>query len=612
MRRGIVGNKNTSTNVADDSSSLRRMVGFSSRGDGPVATTNSPTPILSEYEQRYQQRHQKHQQQHLQSSEDDAMALLDLAKAATTARPPTGRSLPSTLQSTRIMPALVNRVSDMNTNDRTKSRSEAMMSKTASNAITVETESTKKQTTNKSSSDDVIKTSAARVDGNISNLSNKVLLSKSTSDRSKAIGDARMNVQVQHDTGPFCTNRQSIEQSSSVNLRKHVSLNSHILRHKTRDDDKPKSCFQSTSSSQGRAYRAPSSLPSKSARTNVNVRRYHSQPVSSKEAKQTLVSLSDSLFLDSYLQKQNLIGGSFKYPLDFSLGLAVRHHVLLPCLAISDSSNDRAAESLYIDSIKSLFSGKVFVKEIRERQVQKVSAKETYTDIQSRSVPATIQVCNSNDSFTLANWYKFKGDKFLRYSSQEWSDFWEQKANVPDVDCEMIKLVTNSPKSEVLGFAYIERSIVDQNVPGGTRITLLRGLRVSPTSNIDAKRRSFLAPPNERSLLPKYRDVAETLLMAVIIRSFMYGTTAIGVNSVKDDHVENFYSTYMGPALCFSNDGRKYFRMHGMARWNIIRKHFLNQVKCKLEFSAASEYDQMEKKSLLIGSDEIQKRRRLE
>ena len=157
----------------------------------------------------------------------------------------------------------------------------------------------------------------------------------------------------------------------------------------------------------------------------------------------------------------------------------------------------------------------------------------------------------------------------------------------------MIKLVTNT--AEVLGFAYIERSVVDKNVPGGNRITLLRGIRISPTSNLEVKRRSFLNPSQGNNLsgfLPKYCDVAETLLAAVIMRSLMYGTTAIGINSTKDEVVENFYSSFMGPALCFSEDGRKYFRMHGMARWDILRKHFQkqinshNQIKSKMECCA--------------------------
>ena len=114
-----------------------------------------------------------------------------------------------------------------------------------------------------------------------------------------------------------------------------------------------------------------SSLPSKTTRAvNVKTRRYNSQPANAHQARKNLISLSDSLLLDFYIEKRKRTIGSFKCPLEFSIGIAIRNHVLLPCLASSDSLNNPEAERMYISLLKDLFHGDHFVTKVKEGIIQ--------------------------------------------------------------------------------------------------------------------------------------------------------------------------------------------------------------------------------------------------
>lgn len=281
----------------------------------------------------------------------------------------------------------------------------------------------------------------------------------------------------------------------------------------------------------------------------------------------------------------------FKYPLDYALGVAVRYHVLLPCAGDKIGTRD---EALCVSVIKNLFHGDLFVTELAAMQSANscddsklVLPHAENSEIFTRLVLAKVEQCCRNDSLTLAQWYRFKGDKFLSYSSLKWSEYWERKCRSPDVGCEMIKLMTNtSKKPQLLAVAYIERSVNDNltNEP----MTMIKGIRISPSCNMDALRRSQLNPgvSSPAMIIPKFKDVRDIILNAVLLRSLIYGTKGVGIFSEKDEISDTFYRRHMGPAISFSEEGRKYFCVRGPSRWKLIREQFQNQLMNSIEMSA--------------------------
>jgi len=128
---------------------------------------------------------------------------------------------------------------------------------------------------------------------------------------------------------------------------------------------------------------------------------------------------------------------------------------------------------------------------------------------------------------------------------------------------------------ELLGVAYVERSVIDLN--GAGRVTLLRGMRINPNSNKEVYRRSALSAAvsgQDDDFLPKYEGVADMLFRAIVLRSLMYGTMGLIVNCPKNEADEQFYAKHMGHAIRFTKDGRKVFCLLGADRWPIVASEF--------------------------------------
>ena len=207
--------------------------------------------------------------------------------------------------------------------------------------------------------------------------------------------------------------------------------------------------------------------------------------------------------------------------------------------------------------------------------------RPTATD-QRSLVNARIERCSGKDAQTLSSWYHLLGDKHLPYSNVLWSEWWERRCSLNDHGCEMIKLVVNCPftgKCDVIGIAYYERNIPDRHLHQGNsmRVTLVRGIRISPVINKEVLRRMRL--DRDASLgIPEYSGVATVLLNHIVMRSLLFGTQGVAVHSIKSDIGEAFYARHLGNPVAFNEeDGRKYFRFVHNDRFNIIVDQFKRQ-----------------------------------
>lgn len=183
-----------------------------------------------------------------------------------------------------------------------------------------------------------------------------------------------------------------------------------------------------------------------------------------------------------------------------------------------------------------------------------------------------------DDGITLAMWWD--GDKYLSYTNEEWSDWWIRRCHLFDPGCEMVKIVNE--KDETLGVAYYERNIVDKYLFEGDmrgRVTLIRGIRLEPSLNPEAVRRSNISG-TKPSYEVKYRGIASLLLCHILFTSIRYGSHGVAVNCPKNEVAEKFYESFMGPPLfCEEETGRRYYRMTADKRWQTLQEAFLRQIK---------------------------------
>jgi len=269
----------------------------------------------------------------------------------------------------------------------------------------------------------------------------------------------------------------------------------------------------------------------------------------------------------------------------------------------------------------------------------KISTEQS-EDEGSQILPASIKLVNKDDATTLASWYNKHGDKVLPDTSMEWSNWWMHRCGKPDPGCEMAKLVIDEnlndddgkdgnkglgeakkrkKRERVLGVVYFERNVLDR-FPSKTKTiikteeeksldaqernngandeekkekdgqyeedkhctTLLRGIRICPRINGEVARRSLLSKSREQmSNMTQYGDlVTKTLLRFVLYRALLCGSTCFGVSSVKSERAEEFYETLFGIPLCIrEDDGRRFYRMEGDERWEILREGAKEQAR---------------------------------
>lgn len=174
---------------------------------------------------------------------------------------------------------------------------------------------------------------------------------------------------------------------------------------------------------------------------------------------------------------------------------------------------------------------------------------------------------------TLHTWWDT--DKTLSYTGnmRDWSEWWVRRCSLFDPGCEMIKLKTMDEKNRTLGVVYFERSVVHE----GQRMTLIRGFRIDPSLHPEAARRSSIERSTEH--INSFPGVAAALLYHVLFTSIRYGTEGVGVNSPKDDTIEDFYQHFMGmPESISPVDGRRFFRIDANDRLSLLRTAFSEQV----------------------------------
>jgi len=432
------------------------------------------------------------------------------------------------------------------------------------------------------------------------------------------IVDSKCKAQKSKDDLAIRTKVPTSAKGSLMNIRRHVSLNPNLLRRESPQSAESQIKGQSTRFNEDipctqeeeaqslvagermiesnnrhhTEYVKKFIRPGKSTTAKpVMLRKFASASAQSCSTNSLQAHTSERVSLfDLFKSKVNET--RFKYPLDYALGVAVRYHVLLPCAGDKIGTRD---EALCVSVIKNLFHGDLFVTELAAMQPANscddsklVIPRAENSEIFTRLVLAKVEQCCRSDSLTLAQWYRFKGDKFLSYSSPKWSEYWERKCRSPDVGCEMIKLMTNTSQKQLLAVAYIERSVNDNltNEP----ITIIKGIRISPSCNMDALRRSQLNPgiSSPTMIIPKFKDVRDIILNAVLLRSLIYGTKGVGVFSEKDEISETFFRRHMGPAISFSEEGRKYFCVRSLSRWRLIREQFQNQLVNSIEMSAVA------------------------
>lgn len=111
-------------------------------------------------------------------------------------------------------------------------------------------------------------------------------------------------------------------------------------------------------------------------------------------------------------------------------------------------------------------------------------------------------------------------------------------------------------------------------------------MRINPNSNPLVYKRSALTTSSSAAanlnindtdnddFVPRYEGVSDMLFRAIVLRSILYGTTALIVNCPKNDAQELFYAKHMGQAVRFTKDGRKVFCLLGADRWSVAASEF--------------------------------------
>ena len=256
----------------------------------------------------------------------------------------------------------------------------------------------------------------------------------------------------------------------------------------------------------------------------------------------------------------------FGQPLEYACGEALRKNVLEPVIAEYNSMDeDVLTEAPRLLSLIS--KGHLLFMQHRDKV----------------SCGSVERICNT-DGGSLVMWYD-SGDKYLSYVDEVWAGWWVRRCHTFDQGCEMHKLCDLDGKK--LGVVYIERNLLDRHFIGEdrrVRVTLIRGIRIVPQINREVKMRRDLLDnlPTEEM---EYNGVATLIFCHVIFLSMRYGAEAIAVHPPKSERAEKFYESLMGPALLVEeDDGRRYYRLDGSNKWNILQNCFRYQLNLFIRY----------------------------
>ena len=143
-----------------------------------------------------------------------------------------------------------------------------------------------------------------------------------------------------------------------------------------------------------------------------------------------------------------------------------------------------------------------------------------------------------------------------------------------------------------------------------SRTTLLRGIRINPAHNPEVRRRSTssrggggggsggsASTSNDNGTVQvDYRGIPAALATYVLSQSLRFGTTALGINCIKDERAEAFYSSLLAcgddvekqEEVARDDDGRKYYRLSGDDRWTVLRATMERQIQLRRRKSSSS------------------------
>ena len=312
------------------------------------------------------------------------------------------------------------------------------------------------------------------------------------------------------------------------------------------------------------------------------------------------------------------IGSPFIHAADYAAGMAMKDNVLHAVMSELDLDGSNE-EGTLMNLVDDFMRGKTVWLERTGSPASE--SRNTKSTTRAQILPVL-----AKDAPVIASWYNAHGDKALSYTSKAWSDWWVQRCGHPDVGCEMIKLVmyednNDQQKEVILGLAYVERTVVDQypidspqseklcgndDGPNITRkkrrrdetesfvnsriirTTLLRGMRINPKYNPEVTRR--LSGLDNKDSAISIGGVPASLVVHILAQSLRFGTEAVGVHCPKINSAEAFFEGLFQASRQSGNDtsnttvpededGRKYFRLFGEERWEVLRAAIVQQVR---------------------------------
>lgn len=178
------------------------------------------------------------------------------------------------------------------------------------------------------------------------------------------------------------------------------------------------------------------------------------------------------------------------------------------------------------------------------------------SDINGNPAKINILPVSPDDAFQIDHWYKADTNTKPAYIDQKWHDWWIDKIRNGESGCKIIKAEHNGV---ILGVMLIRLSL--KNYSDGNPITLIRGLRVSPSCN------------GKLNTHTDFGGTGTALLTYAVAESIKAGTTGIGINSSIG--AEGFYEKTLGKSKGLAYDSkRQFFRLSGDDRTGFLKTQY--------------------------------------
>jgi predicted Ser/Thr protein kinase len=225
----------------------------------------------------------------------------------------------------------------------------------------------------------------------------------------------------------------------------------------------------------------------------------------------------------------------------------------------------------YKETLETLAENNKFTLDILNKNIPDIDSfcngQAVLFDSKGKPVLAQISEVNPSDADQVDKWYSSDSSGRPYYADQKWHDWWIDKISNGEPDSKIFKMEINN---EILGIMMIRPSL--KNYSDKRLITLVRGLRISPSCNKQVNRDA------------DYKGVGTALITYAAIESAKRNNVGIGINSSKG--AEGFYEKICGPSRELAFDGiRSFFSLTDNARSEFIIKQFNKYQKLKDEIS---------------------------